>query len=161
MNDVLDPRAWQLVVDGVMGGMSGARVAIAGDALRFDGVLRLDHGGGFASTRRSAPPRPVGAAPRGLRIVCRGDGHRYRLTAHTTSSAPAWHVLVDTHAGETTAAAFDFDAFRATWRGRAVPDAPALRAEAITQVGVMLTKDGHRDGRGPFALDVLDIGWWL
>jgi hypothetical protein len=45
---VADPRLVQTVNDDVMGGCSSARVLEAADAVRFKGVLRLDHGGGFA-----------------------------------------------------------------------------------------------------------------
>lgn len=157
MNDRLDPRHWQIVVDGVMGGRSSAHLRRIGDALRFEGVVRLDHGGGFASARGPAPP--LAAGMRGLAIRCRGDGHRYRLTAYTGPNEPTWHTLVDTRAGELTQAAFAFAAFRATWRGRPVDAAP-LAAPAITRVGVMLTKDGHRDGQGAFAIDLLGIDGW-
>jgi len=47
--------------------------------------------------------------------------------------------------------------FRATFRGRAVPDAPPLRWRDVAGVGLMLTKDGHREGRGPFALTLLSL----
>ncbi|MCU0929325.1 MAG: CIA30 family protein [Burkholderiaceae bacterium] len=157
MDDQLDPRHWQIVVDGVMGGRSSAHLRRAGDALRFEGVVRLDHGGGFASARGPAPPLAAGA--RGLAIRCRGDGHRYRLTAYTEPNGPTWHASFDTRAGEVTEAAFEFPAFRATWRGRPVDGAP-LAAPAITRVGVMLTKDGHVDGHGPFAIDLLRIDGW-
>lgn len=157
MDDRLDPRHWQIVADGVMGGRSSAQLRRVGDALRFEGVVRLDHGGGFAAARGPAPLLADGE--RGLAIRCRGDGHRYRLTAYTTPSAPTWHVLVDTRAGELTDAAFEFAAFRATWRGRAV-DAGPLAAVAITRVGLMLMKDGHRDGHGAFAIDLLGIDGW-
>ncbi|MFN7573394.1 MAG: CIA30 family protein, partial [Betaproteobacteria bacterium] len=72
---------WQVVNDGVMGGVSSAQVAASADgALRFSGVVRLDYNGGFASARRAAT---LPADATGLAITARGDGNRYRLTLFT------------------------------------------------------------------------------
>src|SRR5210317_609388 len=50
--DLADPeatRAFFVVNDDVMGGVSTSRLSRHGDSLVFSGRLRLEHGGGFAS----------------------------------------------------------------------------------------------------------------
>jgi monofunctional biosynthetic peptidoglycan transglycosylase len=163
MNLLADPDAWRIVNDGVMGGVSSGRLAVADDgALRFTGEVRLDHNGGFASVRRPLPA-PLPAATIGLRLRTRGDGNRYRLTVYTrdggTGAARPWHAyaVFETRPGEVRTDALRWAAMRATFRGRPVPDAVPPVAGDVLMVGFMITKAEHRAGHGAFALDVLSI----
>jgi NADH dehydrogenase [ubiquinone] 1 alpha subcomplex assembly factor 1 len=151
---------WRIVNDNVMGGVSDSRVTALPEGVRFEGVVRLEFNGGFASMRR---PWGLPAAAVGLRVRARGDGHRYRLTAYTRDSASGrpwpfnYHATFETAVGATTVATLTWPQFRASFRGRAVPDAPPLAAADVIALGVMMTKGEHRDGAGAFALDLLDI----
>jgi NADH dehydrogenase [ubiquinone] 1 alpha subcomplex assembly factor 1 len=174
-----EPPRWSIVNDGVMGGVSSSRVsALAGGAqaagaqpggaqaaggVRFEGELRLENNGGFASMRRAAT-WPADA--RGVALRVRGDGNRYRLTVYTRDAASgrAWpfsyYATFATEADAVTEVAVPWHDLRATFRGRAVPDAPPVRAADVIGLGVMITKDGHRDGQGAFALDLLELRSW-
>jgi hypothetical protein len=164
---------WQVVNDGVMGGVSSAQVAAAADgALRFSGVVRLDYNGGFASIRRAAT---LPADATGIAVTARGDGNRYRLTlftrdARTGARQPFMYYAVfgtefrphpnpPPRAGEGAATRTElrFADFRASFRGRAVPDAPPLAAADVIGIGLMITKAEHSAGSGAFAVDVLAL----
>ena len=191
---------WQVVNDGVMGGVSSAQVAASADgALRFSGVVRLDYNGGFASARRAAT---LPADATGLAITARGDGNRYRLTlftrdARTGARQPFMYYAVfdagirtqrsptddscrvgaptpppqpspaggggskplpcNGGAAVTARAELRFADFRASFRGRAVPDAPPLAAVDVIGIGLMITKAEHAAGSGAFAMELVGV----
>ncbi len=158
---LLDAAAWCLVNDGVMGGVSSSRVAPRGEALHFSGEIRLQFNGGFASMRRSYVPAANRDAG-GFAVTARGDGSRYRLRLYTRDPATggenafAYHAAFETRAGEVTRAELRWPQFAASFRGRPV-DAPPLRYADIVGLGVMITKADHRQGHGPFELELLRI----
>ncbi|MFN9679517.1 MAG: CIA30 family protein [Burkholderiaceae bacterium] len=161
MSGVGPASAWQIVNDGVMGGVSDSRVrALPDGGVRFEGVVRLDHNGGFASMRR---PWTLPAGARGVQVQARGDGNRYRLTVYTRDAASgrAWpfsyHAVFETAAGATAVAPLPWPQFRAGFRGRAVPDAPPLAAADVIAVGIMITRDEHLERAGAFVLDLVEI----
>ena len=162
-NLAAETAAWRIVNDGVMGGLSTARVGRAGEALRFAGEISLANNGGFASMRRPFDAAALGTEAAGFALQVRGDGNRYRLRVYTRDAATggeqwfAYYAVFDTRAGEVSTAQLRWPQFTATFRGRAVPEAPQIRFADVIGIGVMLTKDGHRDGRGPFALELLRI----
>jgi hypothetical protein len=161
-----DGAAWQVVNDGVMGGVSSSRIDAGADGVRFSGVVRTDHGGGFASARRAVDAdRAIDGDPGaidGFALRARGDGHRYRLTAYVRASGGglqgySYFAEFATAADTVSEHWLPLAQFRATFRGRAVPAAPPLAWRDIAAVGLMLLKDGHRDGHGPFALTLLSL----
>jgi len=162
-NLAADTAAWRIVNDGVMGGDSTARVSRAGEALRFSGEISLANNGGFASMRRPFDAAARGTDAAGFALQVRGDGNRYRLRVYTRDAATgseqwfAYFAVFDTREGEVTAVQLRWTQFTASFRGRAVPEAPQIRFADVIGLGIMLTKDGHRDGRGPFALELLRI----
>lgn len=155
-----DATAWRIANDTVMGGVSTSRVSRAGDALRFAGEVRLENSGGFASMRRAFA---AGGDAAGFLVQARGDGNRYRLRVYTRDAATgaeqwfAYYAVFDTRAGETTEAQLRWPLFTASFRGQPVPEAPPIRFADVIGLGVMITKADHRDGHGPFAIDLLRI----
>ena len=155
-----DASAWSIVNDRVMGGVSSSRVRADEGGLRFEGEVRLEHDGGFASMRR-ATQWPADSA--GVRVTARGDGNGYRLVVYTRDPASgvprpySHHAPFTPPAGAIGGTELRWPMFRATFRGRAVPDAAPLVAADVIGVGVMITKDGHRAGQGAFALQSLEI----
>ncbi len=157
-----DGLPWQTVNDGVMGGVSSSAVSAGADGLRFSGTVRTEFNGGFASARRALPaPLPADVTAFALRV--QADGHRYRLTVYPADRSGSWrggityHAEFDTLPGQTTEVTLPLSSFRASFRGRAVPDAPALTARDVVGLGLMLTKDGHRAGQGTFALSLQSL----
>ncbi len=158
--DFSDPRAvdvWHAAIDDrVMGGVSRSRLRHdpAGHAV-FEGEVSLAQNGGFASVRSSPGERGQVDAATCL-IEARGESRQYKLSLLTddgfdsvnyqasfTTTGHVWQTISLPHS-----------AFRASFRGREVPSAPALDPARIRQVGLLIA------GRqaGPFALDIRRIG---
>lgn len=155
--DFSDPGAvaqWAPIDDRVMGGTSRSRLRhdAAGHAV-FEGVVSLAQNGGFASVRSTPGARGKPGGKVGL-IEVRAAGQQFKLSLLTddgfdslnyqTPFEPTadWQVLQ-----------LPLAAFRATFRGRDVPGAPALDPARIRQVGLMIA---DRQA-GPFALDIRRI----
>ncbi len=156
--DFTDPAAvdaWAPIDDRVMGGVSHSRLRHdpAGHAV-FEGQVSLDRGGGFASVRSSPGARGLPGAAVCL-IELRAEPRRYKLSLFTDDGfdslnyqagfEPAqggWHTLQ-----------LALAAFRASFRGRAVPGAPPLDPARIRQVGLMIAERQA----GPFALDIRQL----
>ncbi|MEB3319247.1 MAG: CIA30 family protein [Cyanobacteriota bacterium] len=70
---------WQALNDTVMGGRSRGHCTVGPDGLRFEGVV-VEEGGGFISMRSPlfSPPLNLATA-RGLELVLRGGGRRFKL----------------------------------------------------------------------------------
>jgi len=157
--DFADPSAvdaWRAIDDRVMGGTSRSllRHDPAGHAV-FEGEVSLERNGGFASVRSNPGDRGLPGAAACL-IELRGDGKRFKLGLLTddgfdslnyqASFGPAqsdWQTL-----------RIPLAEFRASFRGREVPGAPALDPARIRQVGLMIAERQA----GPFALDIKRIG---
>ena len=141
--DFTDPSAasaWHAIDDRVMGGISRStlRHDPAGHAV-FEGTVSLERNGGFASVRSSPDQRGLPGAEACL-IELRGDNKQFKLSLLTddgfdslnyqASFAPKgtdWQTL---H--------LPLAAFRASFRGREVTDAPPLAPARIRQVGLMI-----------------------
>jgi hypothetical protein len=157
--DFADPRAvdaWHAIDDRVMGGVSQSRLRHdpAGHAV-FEGEVSLARNGGFASVRSSPGDRGWPAAE-ACEVEVRGEFKQFKLNLLTddgldslsyqagfTPAGVAWQTL-----------RLPLTAFRATFRGREVPGAPALDPARIRQVGLMIAARQA----GPFALDIRRIG---
>lgn len=156
--DFSDPsatNAWHAIDDRVMGGISSStlRHDPAGHAV-FEGAVSLEQNGGFASVRSSPDERGQAGATTCL-IEVRGGGKQFKLSLLTAdgfdslnyqaSFAPKgadWQIL---H--------LPLADFRASFRGRAVTDAPPLAAARIRQVGLMIAARQA----GPFELHIRRI----
>lgn len=157
--DFTDPNAtnaWRAIDDRVMGGLSRSalRHDRAGHAV-FEGTVSLERNGGFASVRSSPGDHGLPGAGTCL-IELRGENKQFKLSllnddgfdslnyqACFAPTGPDWQTL---H--------LPLADFRASFRGREVPDAPPLDPARIRQVGLMIT--ARQVGR--FALDIRRIG---
>lgn len=142
---------WQILNDGVMGGVSSSRFEIIGGLAVFQGTVSLANNGGFASVRSPLiPPRLCGCDTFVLRV--RGDGHRYKFTVRMQSSfdsaiyqsvfapAPAaWEEL-----------RLPFADFVPTFRGRTLTGEPPLDSAGIVSVGFLISEKQA----GPFRLEI-------
>lgn len=148
-------QGWTAIDDRVMGGLS--RSALRHDAAghaRFEGEVRLDHGGGFASVR--SPTGGFGLHGAGVCVIeVRGDGHRYKLSLFTDDGfdSPNHQAAFAPAGGAWQAIRLPLQAFRASFRGRELPGAPPLDPARIRQVG-LLTADRQA---GPFVLEIRSI----
>ena len=129
-------RSFRVINDGVMGGVSTARVRPSAGAMVFEGEVSLENNGGFASCRG---PATVPAGVAALLLTVRGDGQRYKLTLKlddSTGTAQYQAAFVAQHDWQTLR--FVPSDFAASFRGRPVT-APALRFEDVRQLGVLIS----------------------
>jgi hypothetical protein len=157
--DFTDPNAaneWRAIDDRVMGGVSRSRLRHdpSGHAV-FDGEVSLAQGGGFASVRSSPGERGMAGATTCL-IEARGDPRQFKLSLLTDDGFDSvnYQASFTTMGHDWQTISLPLSAFRASFRGRDVPDAPTLDPARICQVGLMIA------GRqaGAFALDIRRIG---
>ena len=146
------PGSWQTVDDRVMGGSSRSRMVKAAEGgAAFEGELVVN-GGGFASNRMMIPRSGLGSlrGARGVVLTCAsGDGRTgYKLTLKTDGLADGVsYQCAFQPSGDPKSIKIPFDSFKATFRGRPVPNAPPLRGEDIVQLGVMLSRFNSESGR--------------
>lgn len=156
--DFSDPAAadqWHAIDDRVMGGVSQSRLrhVPAGHAV-FEGMVSLDRNGGFASVRSHAGCSGMADAQCCLIDVC-GDNKQFKLGLRTDTAfdSVVYQAGFMPAGGDWQTLRLPLALFKASFRGRDVPDAPALDPAEIRQVGLMVA------GRqaGPFALCVRQI----
>ena len=146
---------WQVVNDGVMGGLSRSEFVTDGEAAGvFRGNVSLANNGGFASVRTVPGDYGLDGFD-GVAIKVRGDGKRYsfRLRMDNRFDGVAWKQDFDTEAGEWMTVWLPFAGFEPTWRGRRVPNAPALDPDRIRQFGLLIADKQV----GPFRIEVGEI----
>lgn len=144
---------WYAVNDGVMGGRSESAPAVAAaGTLVFAGAVSLENNGGFASIRRTLDTPADGIA---FVVTLRTDGKRYRMTAYTEvdSRGLQYSMPVDAPAGEWTRVRLPAAGFHASFRGRALPDAPPLTIAAVRAAGFIISDRQE----GPFRLEIRSI----
>ena len=156
--DFSDPVAvaqWAPIDDRVMGGISRSclRHEAAGHAV-FEGVVSLERNGGFASVRSTPRARGKPGAEACL-IEVRAAGQQFKLSMLTDDSFDTlnYQASFAPSANDWQTVRLPLAAFRVTFRGREVPDAPALDPARIRQVGLMIA---DRQA-GPFGLDIRRI----
>jgi NADH dehydrogenase [ubiquinone] 1 alpha subcomplex assembly factor 1 len=74
---------WQVVNDGVMGGVSTSRFTRTKGIATFRGQVRLENNGGFASIRSQDRLPSIPSAAKAFAIRLRGDGRSYQITVDT------------------------------------------------------------------------------
>ena len=147
--------SWMIVNDGVMGGVSQSRLSLDEQgALVFEGRVSLDYGGGFASVR-SIVNQLDAQKYQGIFLKIRGDGNKYQLRLRQTSrvNGPAFYQHFKTEIGKWVEVFIPFTEFKASYRGRLLPDHPKLDTSRITQIGLMISDKQ----KGNFRLEVKRI----
>lgn len=143
-------RTFQVINDGVMGGMSRSRLSLESGSMSFEGEVSLENNGGFASCRG---PVRFPAAATALLLTVRGDGRRYKLTLKLDDRArtPQYQAaLVASQEWKTLR--FQPADFHASFRGRAVA-APTLRFEDVRYMGLLISDKQS----GPFKIELREL----
>lgn len=134
-----DARAWRIIDDGVMGGVSRGNWGVEEGRGVFRGTLSLENNGGFSSVR-SAPLAESPAGATGFRLRVKGDGRTYQFRVRTDPNFDgiAYRAEFATRAGEWQEIELPLEAFQAVFRGRVLPDQPPLTGEDAVTVGFLL-----------------------
>ncbi|HSR88457.1 MAG TPA: CIA30 family protein [Pontiella sp.] len=143
---------WIVVNDDVMGGLSQSRPEVTSSGtLIFSGNLSLENNGGFASIRHTARPFELDRAL-GIRLRVKGDGKKYQLRVRTSDrfDGIAYKADFETKKGVWIEFRFRWNVFTATFRGRTIADAPALKPLNIRQIGFLIADKQE----GAFELEI-------
>ena len=146
--------AWEVVNDGVMGGISTSQFQVLTNTCAvFSGTVRLENNGGFASVR-SALARESLTSCRAFVLRVRGDGHRYKFGVRTGAGldTPLYQCSFPTKRGEWEEHRLACGDFVPTFRGRVLTEVPPLDPAKVTSVGFLIADQQA----GPFRLE---IGW--
>jgi monofunctional biosynthetic peptidoglycan transglycosylase len=143
---------WQVVNDGVMGGVSDGKVKITDKkTLEFYGTLSLENNGGFASVRSKA--KKLGLEKGDVLVArVRGDGREYSMNLYVPRPliAFSYRATVKTKKDEWVEVKLPLDKFEATSFGKVVKDAGPVDPAEGNGLGFLLADKKA----GPFKLEV-------
>jgi monofunctional biosynthetic peptidoglycan transglycosylase len=148
-------KEWQIVNDGVMGGVSqGAFKIIDKKTMEFFGTLSLANNGGFASVRSKAKKLDLEKGDTLIAKV-RGDGREYMLNLYPNKQrvAYSYRATVQSKKDEWIEVRVPLDKFEATSFGRSLKDAGLVNPDDVNSLGVMLSDKKA----GPFKLEIESI----
>ena len=150
--------SWEFVGDPVMGGKSeGAFSLTAQGKGQFEGMVRPDNGGGFASFKYDLPVPIDGQGWTGIAFEALGDGRTYKIgLRHSTNrNRVVYQQPFLPDSGRWTKVRLPFSDFIPTWRGRTVTDAEALDPHQLESLSMFVSGGQF----GPFRLLLDD--WFL
>jgi NADH dehydrogenase [ubiquinone] 1 alpha subcomplex assembly factor 1 len=128
---------WFVVNDGVMGGVSSSTVNIQNGVLVFEGQVRLENNGGFASVRSNASEQNLSEFA-GIVLKVRGDGKMYALNLRTSSARGVlYQSEFQTKAGEWLELRVPFSQLRPTRFGNTLKGF-ALEKSRIESFGFII-----------------------
>jgi NADH dehydrogenase [ubiquinone] 1 alpha subcomplex assembly factor 1 len=142
---------WEVVTDDVMGGVSVSEFQMINGSAVFQGTVRLENNGGFASVRFTAVHKNLmGFTAFILRV--RGDGHRYKFGVRTTPGfdTPLYQCSFTTKPGGWEEHRLALGDFIPTFRGQVLTDVPPLNPAKVSSVGFLISDNQA----GPFRLEI-------
>jgi len=141
---------WQIVNDGVMGGLSYGRLELTGDSEAvFSGNLSLDNNGGFSSIRAYYPPNLTDL--NSIMIRVKGDGRKYSFRVRTNDSSWAsYSHSFETIEDEWVEHSLSLNSFYPSYRGYNLRNMPNLSDLVIKEIGFMISDKNP----GKFKLEI-------
>ena len=154
--DGKDGMEWQVVNDGVMGGLSeGKLTQSATGTMIFSGMLSLENNGGF-STFRSGDLKLDLSGDLGLLLRVKGDGRTYQARLATDALFRGMEVSFAadfaTQKGEWIEVKVPFASFKGSFRGLDLPK-EKLEPAKVRRISILL---GDKK-QGPFELEIDSI----
>lgn len=133
---------WQIINDGVMGGLSEGRFKINPDQTAdFWGNVSLENNGGFASVR-ALLRKPASGNFQKIVLRARGDGKTYsfRIRTDINFDGVAYACNFTTKKDEWTELEFSPEDFVPTFRGRILQHVTPLNETQIRQIGFLISE---------------------
>ena len=154
--DGKDGMDWQVVNDGVMGGLSEGKLTLnPSGTMKFSGMLSLENNGGF-STFRSGDLKLDLSGDLGLLLRVKGDGRTYQARLATDALFRGMEVSFAadfaTQKGEWIEVKVPFANFKGSFRGLDLPK-EKLDPAKVRRVSILL---GDKK-QGPFELEIDSI----
>ena len=144
---------WQATNDNVMGGISQGQITFDGQSSRFYGELSLANNGGFSSISRPIAPLPVSVEQVAIEFVGDGRAYQLRLATWKNGTRITYKHEFSTTLGLRQRKILDLHNFQAVFRGQLITGAPALAANDIRQVGLLIADKMA----GPFELNLVQV----
>jgi NADH dehydrogenase [ubiquinone] 1 alpha subcomplex assembly factor 1 len=143
---------WNIVNDGVMGGVSRSRMAPTeqGSAL-FSGEVSLENNGGFASVEARFEPVDLSDYA-GIEVTYRGDGKRYGLNMRDRRGWTVYQADFIANKGDWQTVRIPFASLTPLSFGRRVAADPFNPKNVITMQLIISDKQ-----EGPFAIELRSI----
>lgn len=150
--DSLHNQSWQVINDGVMGGLSRGMVSSESDNLHFFGQISTANNGGFSSAYF---PYTTESFFDFVRIMTKGDGKTYqiRLIKNVNGYRVSYKTSFETKVGKVQTHTFNLSDFKASFRGRIITSASPVYSNEIEQVGFLVT---HKTNAA-FSLNVYQV----
>ncbi len=145
---------WQVVNDGVMGGVSAGRMGLneEGHGL-FQGHVSLDHNGGFSSIRYDAGKMKLkGHSKFVLRV--QGDGKSYQFRVKTESSQYYSYIFSFPTSGNWQTIEIPFADMNPSFRGRNL-DLPNFPGNSLEEIGFLIGNKTEEDFK--LAIDYISV----
>lgn len=142
---------WNIINDGVMGGISSSSFTVNDGIATFSGNVLPDNNGGFASVRATIKKDDLKDFD-GVEIKVKGDGKIYNLRFRNNRNIDgiSYQAKFKSEKDNWTTVKIPFEKFEPTFRGRIIPDQPALISEEIEQVGILIADKQF----GEFTIDI-------
>lgn len=140
---------WQVVNDGVMGGLSRGKIEYGESALKFSGTLSLKNNGGFSWAQYDLQ-NTLDGNENHFKMRIRTDDHEYSLTARIANERN-YHFESEAICtnGEWQEITIATASMIKTWRGRTFDEYLDMSTE-MSEIGLIL-KDKKE---GPFAVEI-------
>ncbi|MFT6897713.1 MAG: NADH dehydrogenase [ubiquinone] 1 alpha subcomplex assembly factor 1 [Paraglaciecola sp.] len=147
---------WQVINDGVMGGLSVGKTQLKNQTFIFYGSISTKNNGGFTSVYR-----PIVAMPqefKSVEISVKGDGKLYqlRMRSQVMGYDLAYKINFTTKEDTMQTLTFNLADFQASFRGTILSGAPILKAETISHVGFLMSSKQATD----FSLSTYGIAFY-
>ena len=135
---------WQIVNDGVMGGVSTSSLTLTEDYHGlFSGHVSLENNGGFASVMLSTFIE-LENPEQSITIKVKGDGKKYQLRLKSTKQQYQSYIKTFKTNGEWQTLTFPLNEFEPSFRGRAL-DLPNFNFDKIEEVRFLIGNKKEQD----------------
>ena len=141
---------WNIVNDGVMGGISTSTLSINSDSnLIFKGYLSLENNGGFASSRMSIKKNILDNV-KSIKIKFKGDGNTYKIRIIQDNKRVSYSCDFKSVKNKWTEVDIPIKDFKATWRGYSYPKYSSIETDKINSIGLQISDKQE----GNFTLEI-------
>ena len=132
-----NPGIWQVVDDGVMGGLSRGKVSFDSEGfLTYTGEISLENNGGFSSIRYPFSSLDIKGKSSFVLIV-KGDGKRYQFRAKKNRKDYYSFVNYFQTSGEWETIKIPIESLNPAFRGRNL-NMDNLNADILEEIGILI-----------------------
>lgn len=136
-SDQSDLNQWQVVNDGVMGGLSKGSISLNEEGKGvFQGYVSLENNGGFSLVQHTFGPRDVSGYS-SLELRLKGDGKKYQIRVKSDASQYYNYSCSIESTGDWQIISIPFNKFIPQFRGREL-NMPPYPGEKIGEVAILI-----------------------